>query len=155
MATRIAIPLVLVAALGLASCGGGSDGSGVVSPRQAQQVVVVEGVGGFQDVRYTPIGTLYIESAGRSVTVLERAYIGAIVVKSPAGVPGGGNQINLGRVAQVGRIEICNDGNVLYLFEGANGGAVTILGDDNTIYVEPAATLTVDDQGTGNVVVGL
>jgi hypothetical protein len=92
---------------------------------------------------------------GREVFVLERATLGTVVVQHPAGLSTGGNQINLGEAAQVAQIRILTDGNVLFLSAGASGGQVTILGNDNTIYAEPGASLTVDDQGSGNTVVGL
>lgn len=155
MSTRSVVALALMALVSLAACGGGSDGSGLVSRPQYAEVVVVQGVGGSEDIRFDPVGTLYVESVGREVNVLEGALVGTIVVTCPPGVKAGGNQVNLGVTASVGRTLIRSDNNVLYLFAGADAGLVTITGDENTIYVEPAANLTVDDQGTDNVVVGL
>lgn len=155
MSTRLALVPVLCLVLGLAACGGGSDGTGVVSRPQYQETVVVEGVGGSEDIRFNPIGTLFVESVGREIFLLERAFVGAIVLRAPAGFRGGGNQVNFDRAAEAGRIDIFTDGNVLYFAPGSSGGDVTIFGNGNTIYVEPAASLSVDDQGSDNVIVGL
>ena len=155
MRTLPAILATLLLAGLLAACGGGSDGSGLVSRPEYAETLVLDGYGVSEDVRYNPIGTLYVEAVGSEYFLLERAVVGTIVLAPPDGGQGGGNQINFGAAANVGRVEIQTSDNVLYLGPGADAGQVTIYGNGNTIYLEQAATLDLDDQGANNAVVGL
>jgi len=137
----------------LAACGGGSDGTGIVSRSQAAETYVVSGFGGSEDVRPNPIGTLVIESMGKEVFLRDLAAVQTVVFTAPAGAQGGSNQLNLGRASKAVRIDILTSDNRLFFGDGTDIGLVTLTGDRNIIYVGDHVTFLFDDQGTDNEII--
>ena len=146
------IAIALGLGLGLVGCGSGGDGTGTAGAPQAQDQLVISGTGGSEDVRNQPVQTVIVQSFQKDVFVYQT--VGTMYVVDPPAGTGGENNVSFVNDAQVGLVEVDNDGNSVYVGGTTHVGTVRVKGNGNTVYVVAGST-TVDNQGIGNAIVNL